>query len=157
MHPVGEKYVAKARHDFLMREGLTERQYSPYTHYTEEFPECQYDSKTDVTVYYRNVPIAVTEEEFWRLREASKYGKTEKEETSNGVSIALKVIAWIIFVGGFIIGLVLGAEGGSSYGSRNEFDFVAAVSSWATAFVSGIIFLGFAEIIKLLNDIKNRL
>ncbi len=157
MNPIAEKYIAAAKHDFLMREGLTRKEYSPYTHYTDEYPECQYDSKTDTTLYYRVVPISVSEEEFWELREASKYREVKKEESSNGVSIALKVIAWIIFIGGLILGLVLGSESGSSYSSRDEFDFLTALSSWATSFVSGMIVLGFAEIIKILNDIKYRL
>ena len=153
MHPKAEQYIATAKQDFLMREGLTQKAYSPFDHYTDGYPESYYDKKTDKVYYYKTVPISVTDEEFEQLKEASKYGGTQKEENSNGVSVALKVIAWIIFIGGFIIGIVLGDESGS----RNEFDFVAALSCWATTFVSGIIFLGFAEIIRLLHDIKHKL
>ncbi len=74
---------------------------------------------------------------------------------NNGVATALRVIAWITYVGGFIAGLILGNIVTGNYG-LTEFSFTAALIYWVAAFISGTVFLGFAEIISLLQKIVDR-
>ena len=66
-------------------------------------------------------------------------------------------MAWIIFIGGLIAGIVLGnVDVSYSYYTYKEFSFAIALTYWAISFISGMVFLGFAEIIQLLSDIKEK-
>jgi len=60
-----------------------------------------------------------------------------------------KVIAWLTYIFGFIAGFVLAYDG-------YEFVFSAALIYWAGTFVSGTVFLGFAEIIDLLHKLNSK-
>lgn len=60
----------------------------------------------------------------------------------------LDVIAIILFIGGFIAGIALGAE---------TFSFVLALAVWSTTFVAGILLMAVSEIIKQLQDIAYRI
>lgn len=75
----------------------------------------------------------------------------------NIVAAFLKIISWIIYLGGLIAGFALGNVE-SSYGYGTEFSFALALTYWVAAFISGTVFLGFAEIINLLQQLldKNR-
>lgn len=67
------------------------------------------------------------------------------------------MIAWIVYVAGFIVGIVQGnVEVQGTFNNRTEFSFVITLTYWSIALISGTMFLGFAEIIKLLNKIKNK-
>ena len=55
------------------------------------------------------------------------------------------------FISGFIYGIYIGSE---YY--VDEFSFSLAFISWIITLISGMTFLGFAEIIKLLEAIKNK-
>jgi len=63
----------------------------------------------------------------------------------NKVSRVLKVIAIVVFIIGFISGLVIWA---------NATNFIVLIVMWASSFVAGMLFLGLAEIIKLLQEIS---
>ena len=67
----------------------------------------------------------------------------------NGVASLLTFCAVVVYIGAFIIGIVLGKVLG-------KFSFSVAVVYWAAGFLSGSMMLGIAEIIKLLQEIKNR-
>ena len=69
-------------------------------------------------------------------------------EKANKVSIILKVIALLIFIGAFTVGCIVGDN---VYG---EFGFGVALPYWAAGLISGMIFLGFGEIIELLSEIE---
>ena len=73
----------------------------------------------------------------------------EENQCNNAVANVLIVIAWIIY----IVGLLNGCIDASS---EDEFVWSVAWSCWKSAFISGTMFLGFAEIIKLLEAIKNK-
>ena len=76
---------------------------------------------------------------------------------TNPIVIIFKIIAIITFVLGFFGGLIFGNQPVISlYSSRTEFSFAVALTYWAVSFISGLMFLGFAEIIQLLQDIKNK-
>lgn len=68
---------------------------------------------------------------------------------NNLVSTIFKVLAWIVFIGGFIAGILLGKD------SNGDFSFGVALVYWTAFFVAGMIYYGFAEIIQLLTDIRD--
>jgi len=68
----------------------------------------------------------------------------------NSIAGTLKVIAWLTFIGGFILGFIVGNVT-AEYSW--EFNFASALITWVSSFVSGMLFLGFAEIIILLQKI----
>ncbi len=154
---VKEKYE-KEKEKKLVALGLVEKEYSPDGEYSNEFPYHDLISQK----YYRKVPIKITDEEYQEILKCSTGTSEQEEETTTGntVSIILKVIAWVIFIGGFVLGIILGYSFGSGvafyYGYGSEFSALPALICWASAFISGISFLGFAEIIKLLDEIKRK-
>ncbi len=100
--------------------------------------------------YYRKKAIQVTEEEYAEICACP----VTEAYSSNGVSVVYKVFAWIVFIGGFIAGIVTGASA-SRYGG--DFQFVLALPVWAGAFAGGMGLLAVAEIIGLLSKIHQKL
>lgn len=147
------------KHETLVDLGLYEREYSPSGKYSEEYPFCEWDVDRHASIYFKKVPIEITDEEY---QEVKKYAKTEDKENGakNPVAVALTIIAWIIFIGGFISGIALGwveVEMGREFvRTYSEFSFESAFVYWCTSLISGTVFLGFAEIIKLLTAIKRK-
>ena len=74
----------------------------------------------------------------------------EPATEENKVSVIFKVLAWCDFVVGFVVGIVSGQRGYS-------FLWSVALIYWVSSFVCGMVFLGFAEIIQLLHDIKRKI
>lgn len=72
------------------------------------------------------------------------------ENTVGGI---LKAIGILILIIGTIGSIVIAGGGGYRY----EFSFVRFILPEIGTIVSGMMFLGFAEIIQLLQDIKNKL
>ena len=144
MNPLVQRYLNekkaaenKQRDEFLLREGLYEKAYSPYDEYNEFYPE--YDGK-----YYKKVVPEVTDEEFAEIK---KYAGVEGKSQRNRVEKLLQIVAIAIYAIGFIVGIWMGS---------NAESFLAMVPAWMGAFISGSAFLGFSEIIRLLQEIKSR-
>ncbi|MBT2736185.1 hypothetical protein [Bacillus sp. ISL-7] len=72
----------------------------------------------------------------------------------NPVGKALRVLGIVEIISGVILGLILG-NNDEIYGSSINFSVFILWS--AAGFVSGMIFVGFAEIIDLLNNISIKL
>lgn len=72
------------------------------------------------------------------------------ERPYNAIATLLRIIAILTFIGGAI----LGWSAGDGY---RTFYFEEALPYWAGTFVSGSVFLGFAEIITLLQGINDKL
>lgn len=72
------------------------------------------------------------------------------ENTIGGI---LKAIGILILIAGTIGSLVI--AGGDGY--RYEFSFLRFILPEIGTIISGMMFLGFSEIIQLLQDIKNKL
>ena len=148
-----KKYEKKKR-ETLIDLGLYEKVYSPDNEYSNEFCLSEWDDTIQANKYYKNVPIEITDEEY---QEVKKYSKIEDEPTNNPVAVALTIIAWVIFIGGFLAGIALGTvEFEKGYNTYTEFSVAIAFVYWCVALISGTIFLGFAEIIKLLDAIKKK-
>ena len=141
----------KERARTLLELGLYDKVYSPTNTYDEEYYMYEWDTEEGIARYYKLVPIEVTDEEY---QEVKKYKNSARYMAANAdkntVASVLTVIAWITFVGGFIIGFIYGAE------VDTDFSWMMTIVYWGVSFISGMMFLGFAEIIKLLYDIKNK-
>lgn len=73
---------------------------------------------------------------------------------NNGIAKVLKIIGLIEIIGGIILGLIFGTEQGMYSSSINGSTFFI----WSSlGFVSGMIFIGFSEIIELLQSINSKL
>jgi hypothetical protein len=130
---------------------------------SEEYP--YFDEK--VRKAYKCVPLEVTEEEYNRICELNDTltGKEEvpvKEQESNNniMASSLSAIGWFFIIGGIIAGFIAGAvtDTVSSFITNNDtFHWTVAITYWVSSFVSGILMLGFAEIIKLLDSINNKI
>lgn len=151
------KNYEKTKQKTLLDLGLYEKIYSPDNKYSEEFCLSEWDRITQASKYYKKVPIEITDEEY---QEVKKYSKKEVATGNNSVAVALTIIAWVIFIGGFIAGIALGmveVEKGYYYTyTDTEFSFAIAFVYWCVSLISGTMFLGFAEIIKLLDAIKRK-
>lgn len=139
----------KERNKVLIDLGLYEKEYSESDSYSNEYPLSEWDSVTQTNVYYRNVPYEVTDEEYEQIKKYAAKNDNESDECTNVVVNVLSVIAWIIYIGGLITGCVLAGDG-------YDFKWSVAWLYWCAAIISGTMFLGFAEIIKLLEAIKNK-
>lgn len=73
---------------------------------------------------------------------------------NNSVAELLKSLAWITWIGGGILGFILGLSAGkvaSMFYTSSRFSLTTALLTWGMAFIVGIVPYGFAEIIGLLN------
>ena len=139
----------------LIELGLYEKVFSPNNQRSEEFNCESWDETNQEYKYFKKVPIVISDEEF---QEVEKYSREEVLIQNNIVATALTIIAWVIFVGGFFAGIILGTvEVEGRYSTSVEFSFATAFIYWCVSLISGTVFLGFAEIIKLLNAIKEKL
>lgn len=136
--------------------GLTIREYAPDDSPTMNFMYTSVDSDGR---HYRNAPIKVSDEEWNAIKEVYEKDQPRqaKEENSladgrgaNGVATLLKLFAIIIYIGGAIIGFLLGRN---LYG---DFSLAAALVYWIAFFVAGTMMYGFAEIVRLLQVIADK-
>ncbi len=150
---------AKKR-EFLIKEGLCYKAYSDKR--SAEYPEYDWEKEK----YFKYVVYDVSDSEYEELlaaynaqQQAEAEGKNSfHPEKKNGVAILLQVIAVVTYLAFFILGLVVGDESsaGEMYSYSNDFDVVSMFIYWITGFITGTFTLGFAEIIKLLEIIKNK-
>lgn len=104
-----------------------------------DYPESEYDSTINKTVYYRKEPINVTDEEFEAIRKCVYLNK------NNALASTIKVISYIIFICGFFAGCFAGGTLSAA--------IVPIV--WLLTAIAGISILWFGEVLSLLQDIKN--
>lgn len=140
-----EKYLEekreKEKREILIAAGLYEKEYAPKS---QELPNREYpflDSKIVPNRPYKAIPIEVPDEEYEQIK---KYAYSSN---SNGIASILTFVACAVYIIGLVTGFILLS------GSSN---WTTAIYCWATSGISGTIFLGFAEIIKLLQAIKDK-
>ena len=135
----------KKKEDLLLELDLYDKVYAPDNDCSDEYPYCDWDDENGVNLYYKKVPIEVTDEEFEALKDCAE--NYDEIEVRNPVATTLTVIAWIIYICGFIACVILCND-----------DFVAdGLYLLAGSFISGTVFLAIAEIIKLLFKINKKL
>lgn len=140
----------------LISLGLYEKVYSDNDSYTDEFPMSEYDQATNSSRFYRYGAVPVTDEEYAEILKYKELHEKEIADNSdkkNPVASIFTGIGCAIFVIGFFLGIFLG-QGVHSY--HSDFSFTVALIYWGISFISGMLMIGIAEIIKLLNDIKNK-
>lgn len=138
-------------HEGMITKVIIDGKYQIHGYSDDEYPEVEYIN--DMNVCYRKKAIEVTDEEYEALRKVLKVGarnlSEDKSPDRSSVATIFYVIAAIIFILGFFAGIGIG-------NSSKHFEFLFAVIAWASAFVSGMIFVGFGKIIELLNKIYNK-
>ena len=146
----------KEKRKLLMDLGICEKEYSQSSAWSEEYPDYEYDQETKEGRYFKKIPINVSDEEY---EEILKYCKQSDNTTpvnkENKVAKVLTGIAYAIFIIGAILGFAMGYTK-NILEDIYYFSFAVAVAWWGVSFIGGMFMLGFAEIIKLLNAIKNK-
>lgn len=136
--------------------GLYYKEYSENPAWSEEYPDYEYDQETKEDRYFKKIPINVTDEEY---EEILKYCKQSDNTTpvnkENKVAKVFTGIAYAIFIIGAIFGFATGYTK-DILDDTYSFSFAIAIAWWGVSFIGGMFMLGFAEIIKLLNAIKNK-
>ena len=135
----------KKKSEFLISQGLYEEVRSPKDSWDEEYPNSGYDESTGNFYYFAQVVLDVSDEEYEEMLRLNGEDETE----SNTIATIIFSIAIIVYVAGFIAGIAFGAL-------YDDFNAVPMFITWISAFISGSVFLGFAEIIKLLHSINNK-
>lgn len=149
--------VNKEKNDMLLEMGLYDKVYSPDNAYNNEYDMYEWDNENNMQKYYKIVPIEITDEEY---QEIKKYQTKEQLNKKNTIASALVAIAWSVLICGFNAGISRGNIGmyNEVYDRiETEFSFSVACGYWGASVISFTMFLGFAEIIKLLEDIKRKL
>ena len=137
----------QARVALLVSQGLYEKVYAPKS---QELPNGEYP-RLDTTIIpnrpYKAIPIEITDEEYEQVKKYAFASSTlpEPVNSSNGIATVLTVIGVIVYLIGFI-----------GFFAMFNMNALSAFIILASAAISGTMFLGFAEIIKLLQSIKNK-
>ena len=139
------KEEAERKEKNLIELGLYYKIYSKENSYSDEFP--LYDEK--INKYYKKVAYFVTDEEYEEILKLNNDSveKTEDYSDTNPIATTLLAIAIIIYAVGLIAGLMTFPD---------EYMGWLGFVYWIGAFISGSSFLGFAEIIKLLHEMRNK-
>lgn len=138
-----EREERKQKEDFLIKLGLYEDYEATSDDYTyHEWANGQLQ-------YYKSIPIDLTDEEYEKVKAVHERTKSVSESTKSGDGVAYLFlsIAWILYIGGAIIGLAV------FWGSESEM----SVLIWLSAFFSGTLFMGFGQVINLLSKINDKL
>ena len=128
--------------EVLLELGLYEIEYSPTRTRSSEYPYYDLDSERKAR-YYKITYFDISDEEFEKIK---KYYKPEPKFgiSKNPICKILTAIAIITYIAAFIAGCCFAEE------------ILISLIFWISGFISGSMFLGFAEIIKLLDNIKNK-
>ncbi len=143
---VFEKAKAKALIDL----GIYEKEFPPdpqnvdYNEYDCGF----YDDATGTYKRYKRVPVEVSDEEYEEILKCSGADLAEENGGSNTIGSILQLFAWMVIIGGFIMGFANGFV-------YDEFIFGIAIIYWVCSFFAGFSLLAFAEILVILQKIYN--
>lgn len=148
-----QKYEAEKKRT-LLELGLYEKIYSPDNKYSDEFDESELDGPNTYK-YFKKEPFEISDEDYHELK---KHIVKEKTKKSTFLPLILKCIAGLIFIVGFSAGISFGNVVVDPYDVIDgiQFSFAIALTYWSVSLISGTLILAVAEIIKLLEDIKNK-
>lgn len=83
------------------------------------------------------------------------YVRPDGGNRDNALADTLKVIGYLVWIGGFCLGIYLGVEKGKAVSyfsdSSSDFAFSTALLTWIGAFLTGLFPLTFSEILSLLQ------
>lgn len=104
---------------------------------------------------YKNNTTRNSKKEEKNYNYKENYNTNMASTESNKMAKILRVIAVIEIICGFIVGGVLGDTFGVGYYGY-EFNWGLCIGIIVASLISGIFILGFAEVIQLLQDIKDK-
>ncbi len=145
------KKYQETKRKSLIASGLYEKIYSPDNKKSEEYPY----QETESGKYFKGVPFEVTDEEYEEIKKYLSQSDDAMDalknhfRKNNPIAAILTVIAWVVYISGLIVGCVYGVD---RWGDPT----ILMLVYWVAAFIIGTVYLGFAEIIKLLTEIKNK-
>lgn len=91
------------------------------------------------------------------LSDNKKY-KSNKNKNYNTISVILKVLGWILIIGGLIAGGILGKIGNFVYEiTIKDFNILYALFFWGIGIISGVLLIALAKIIILLSSIDKKM
>ena len=140
------------REALLLKLGLYDVEYSPYEYHSPEYPF--FDSEAGK--YYKKNIIEISDEDYQEL--LNHFEATEEHGYQNIIiATVIRIISAIVFLGGFIMGIVCGnVEISGLYTSYTRFSPAIAFTYWGISLISGFILLGFAQIIQTLDNIYTK-
>ncbi len=150
--------ILKAEKDrILIENGLVQKIYAPNNQVSFEYPHTEFNATQQIVMAYKIVPIDISDEDFNELLDVLKQNHSFDEDTNTQGSqnrvasllFAISIITYILCGIGAIVLLVLGI-------TEDELLLIGVPCALVVGFISGSMFLGFAEIIKLLTAIKNK-
>lgn len=137
----------QARDALLISQGLYEKVYAPNDEWSEEYPENEYDQERQTIRYFKKVAIEVTDEEYEQIK---------KYAVKPPIFLPKPNVIAKILLGVGICVYGLGFIGGMQLQSAAEELLSLAIIVWAIAAVGGTILLGLSEIVKLLQNIRDK-
>lgn len=138
----------QAREQSLVELGLWEQEFDPEERgYSAEYPLFE-DGR-----YYRKAAVPVTDGEWAEICACAEKSKPTGGRRKNPVGQALRVIGMGVYAVGFLVGA--GVYVYSRQYGVYEMALLQMASTWVTAAVSGTVFLGFSEVIRLLTPREN--
>lgn len=72
-------------------------------------------------------------------------------EKKNVIAFILKIVAYIVFILGFFVGISNGIDLHGGYNTKPSFKFIITFYWWVASFISGLLLLSISEIIELLQ------
>jgi hypothetical protein len=79
----------------------------------------------------------------------------ENSFKGNYVGVIIRVIGFVAIIAGIIVGIVQGNIIGNMV--TGGFNFSVALNWWVSAIIIGVLFIGFAEIVNLLDAIHKKM
>lgn len=142
-----EEKREKERKEILIAAGLYEKEYAPKS---QELPNGEYP-RLDTTIIpnrpYKAIPIEITDEEYEQIK---------KYAVKPPIFLPKPNVIAKILLGVGICVYGLGFIGGMQLQSAAEELLSLAIIVWAIAAVGGTILLGLSEIVKLLQNIRDK-
>lgn len=156
---IAEEQKNKKKAEKLVDLGLFDVVYKPEGE-NASLEYCIFDAEKQN--YYKMIPIEVTDEEY---NEILKYEVVQEKNTKNfSIVSVLGFFGWLFICIGFFYGIFAGAGVVAASGfildevfsGSVAFSLGVAISIWAPSLLYGSLLLGFAKIIDLLQEIKNK-
>ena len=101
---------------------------------------------------YKNKAIRNSKSEDRNYNYKENYNVSVDDAENNKMASILKVIAIIEIICGFIVGGILGDTFEIGY----DYNWGLCIGIIVASFINGIFIMGFAEVIQLLQDIKDK-
>ena len=134
--------------------GMLKRTYSPDNEYSEEYPEAERDCETSAVRFYKEEPIEMTDSEYEQLK---KYISKKRAVKKNPLVIIIKVIAILTALSGIISCISFLGINLPNVGAFTADVYISLVTSLLNTIIRAVLYWGFAEIIRLLDNIHSKI